>query len=64
MPYGLWQPATDFAFSLKMDIKPNLLDGIMAWEIDGTAVLQDDYLKHFWLRLQSSSDLHNYRNCT
>lgn len=47
-----------------MDIKSNFLDIIMAREIDGIAMLHNDYLKPFWLHLQSSSDLQNYRNCT
>lgn len=47
---------------MKMDIKSNVLDIIMAWEIDSIAMLHNDYLKLFWLHLQSSSDLQNYRN--
>lgn len=62
-PYRMWRLASNSALNMKMDIKSNFLDIITAREIDGITTLHNDYLKHFWLHLQSSSDLLYYRNC-
>lgn len=62
VPHTIWQPASNFALNMKMGIKSNFLDKIMAREIDGIATLHNDHLKCFWLQLQGSSDLQNQRN--
>lgn len=57
VPYMIWRLASNLALNMKMDIKSNFLDIIMAQEIDCITTQHNDYLKHFWLHLQSSSDL-------
>lgn len=64
VPYRIWQLASNFPLNMKMDIKSHFLDIIVADEIDGITMWHNDYLKHFWLHLQSSSDLQSDRNRT
>lgn len=59
VPHTIWQPASNSALNMKMDIKSSFLDKIMAQEIDGHCYTAQWPFKTLLAQLQGSSDLQN-----